>query len=82
MLAFIKGVVAIANAIPALKQMLEMLFDEWTKYQVNQLTNHHRLETKKAAHVRRKIREAKTDEERIVFSIILNDLNNRRELQR
>jgi hypothetical protein len=75
--AVVTAIIALAKAVPAIRDILERVFDEWARYQVNQATIKFNIKEKQRAHIQRKIREAKSDEERIVFSTLLNDINHR-----
>ena len=77
MSAVVTAIIALAKAVPAIRDILERVFDEWARYQVNQATIKFNIKEKQRAHIQRKIREAKSDEERIVFSTLLNDINHR-----
>lgn len=69
------GIVTIAKAIPQLKSMFDKFVDLWINWKIDNIENEYDTKRKKQKVLLQKIKEAKTNEERKVLSVILADID-------
>lgn len=72
-MSVLSAIIAAIRAVPALISLVEMFYEKWIDAQIKEATDANEIEKKKILYVKRQIRQAKTDEERIAFSIVLRD---------
>lgn len=69
------GVVAIAQAIPKIKQIIDMFADYWIDFQIGNIEDEYRSKRVKQDQLLKQIQKASTNEERKILSVILADIN-------
>lgn len=73
---FLSALVVALRAVPKLIKLVDRFFDLWIDAKIANDMRTISAEQKKLAYIKKQIREAKTDEERLAFSIILSDYNS------
>lgn len=74
--AILSGAVAIAKAIPALRDIVNKFYDLWVQSQIDNARDQ-RTETQHQRNaILEALKNAKTDEERIAISKLLHDFNH------
>ena len=68
------GVVAIATLLPKIKSWVDEFMGMWVDKKVNDIRQNYNLKENKMAVLNKMLKEAKTDEEIVVLSIVLHDL--------
>ncbi len=71
----ITGLFAIAKAVPIVNSWIEQLVDRWNEAKLKPIRDQSDLVKKKLEVLREGLKNAKTDDERIAFSVLLDDVN-------
>lgn len=69
-------ILAVAQAVPMVKDMIDEFLDFWMSKQIEAAQGKIATREQKRLQLRKSIRWAQTDDERIVLSKILSDYNN------
>jgi hypothetical protein len=72
MASIVAAIIAIAKAIPAIAQMLNLVVDEWQKYQISQIEDRYKQRQIMRAFLTDKLKSAKDDNERITAFRLLS----------
>ena len=67
------AIIAAIKAVPAITALVEKFVDMWIDNKISNIENQFDIEREKLIILKRSIRGAKDDRERIALSIILND---------
>jgi len=71
-----KGAVVIATAIPKIKSLIDEFIALWVDKKVDDIKKNYSLKENKIAVLNKMLKDAETNEQIIVLSIVLHDLNN------
>ena len=66
----------IVQIYPIAKEVINSVYDLWFSFEARELRQEYNLKENKMAALRKSIREAKNDQDRIALSIILHELQN------
>jgi len=78
-LTIFNGVVAIATAVPKIKALIDEFLTLWVDKKVDDIRENYNLKENKIAVLNKMLKDAKTNEEIVVLSIVLHDLNKIKE---
>jgi len=78
-LTVFNGVVAIATAVPKIKALIDEFLTLWVDKKVDDIRENYNLKENKIAVLNKMLKDAKTNEEIVVLSIVLHDLNKIKE---
>jgi len=78
-LTIFNGVVAIATAVPKIKALIDEFLALWVDKKVDDIRENYNLKENKIAVLNKMLKDAKTNEEIVVLSIVLHDLNKIKE---
>jgi hypothetical protein len=76
MISFFKVLIGAIKAVPMAIELTNRFIDMWIDAQIADIKDTMSAEKRKLLYLRQKIREAKTDDERIALSIILHDYHS------
>lgn len=71
--ALISAIIGLIGAIPMMIELTNVFIDMWIESRIGKITDKLEAERNKLMYLKKTIREAKSDEERIALSIILSD---------
>ena len=73
--AIVSGLFAIAKAVPIIMDAVEKLSNMFIDYKVSKIKDTYNIKTNKLAVLKKMLVEAKTDEEIITLSIVIDSIN-------
>jgi len=73
--AIVSGLFAIAKAVPIIMDAVEKLSNMFIDYKVSKIKDTYNIKTNKLAVLKKMLVEAKTDEEIITLSIVIDGIN-------
>lgn len=73
--AIVSGIFAVAKAIPQVMEIIEKVYDLIIDHKYKKIRETYNLQSNKLIVLKKLLKEANTDEDRIALSIVINDLN-------